>query len=49
MRNDVVFNGISPRISQAITLALEEAEFCQLAGLKGLSMLVAVRPAGQQV
>jgi len=44
-----VFNGASPRISQAITLALEEAELWQLAGAKGLSRLVAVRPAGQQV
>jgi hypothetical protein len=43
MRNDVVFNSVPPRISQATLLVQGEAELWMLAGAKGLSALVAVR------
>jgi hypothetical protein len=39
-RNDVVFNGASPRIDQALLLAQEEADLWMLAGGKGLRALV---------
>lgn len=44
-RNDIVFNSASPRIDQALLLALDEADLWMLAGAKGLSGLVATRPA----
>lgn len=43
MRNDIVFNGASPRIDQALLLAREEADLWMLAGAKGLSGQVAAR------
>ena len=46
VRNDIVFNGVSPRVSQAITLARDEAELWLLAGVKG-SLLVAISLARQ--
>jgi hypothetical protein len=42
-RNDYVFNGISPRLSTALTMAIEEAAWC-MAGAKGLSLLFADDP-----
>jgi hypothetical protein len=42
-RNEVVFNGISPRVDRTFLLAQEESEFWMLAGAKGLSAMVAVR------
>jgi hypothetical protein len=44
IRNDVVYNVVSPRIDEAIILAQEEADLWMLAGARGLSDLVAVRP-----
>jgi hypothetical protein len=41
MRNDIVFNGASPRIDQVLLLAQGEADLWMLAGTKGLSGLVA--------
>ena len=43
-RNDIVFNGASPRIEQVLLLAQEEAALWRLAGAKGISELVAARP-----
>jgi hypothetical protein len=41
IRNDVVFNGATPRIDRALLAALEEAEYWMLAGAKDLSAVVA--------
>jgi hypothetical protein len=38
-RNDCVFNGASPRVATALTLAKEEAKLWCSAGAKGLSLL----------
>ena len=46
MRNDVVFSGASPRIDQALILVQDEADLWMLAGIKGLSGLVAAQPGG---
>jgi hypothetical protein len=46
VRNDIVFNGASRRIDQALLLAQNEADLWMLAGAKGLSGLVAARPGG---
>ena len=48
VRNGVVFNGVLPRVSQAITITLarDEAELWLLAGVKG-SLLVAISLARQ--
>jgi len=46
MRNDIVFNGASPRIDQALILVQDEADLWMLAGIKGLSGLVAAQPGG---
>jgi hypothetical protein len=35
-RNDVVFNGVAPRVDRAFLLAGEEAELWMLAGARGL-------------
>jgi hypothetical protein len=43
-RNDYVFNGISPRLSTALTMAIEEAQAWCMAGAKGLSLLFADDP-----
>ncbi|RCV45702.1 hypothetical protein SETIT_9G474500v2 [Setaria italica] len=43
-RNDIVFNGASPRIERLLLLAQEEAVLWRLAGAKGISDLVAARP-----
>jgi hypothetical protein len=43
MRNDIVFNGASPR---TFLLAQNEADLWMLAGAKGLSGMVAARPGG---
>ena len=43
-RNDIVFNGASPRIERVLLLAQEEAALWRLAGAKGISELVAARP-----
>jgi len=40
MRNDMVFNGILPRLDRALLLAQEEANLWMLAGAKGLKGLV---------
>jgi hypothetical protein len=45
-RNDIVFNGASPKLERALLLAQEEATLWMLAGAKGISGLVAARPAG---
>jgi hypothetical protein len=45
-RNDIVFNGASPRLERVLLLAQEEATLWMLAGAKGISGLVAARPAG---
>jgi len=42
-RNDIVFNGASPRIERVLLLA-QEAALWRLAGAKGISELVAARP-----
>jgi hypothetical protein len=42
-RNDVVFNGVAPKVDRALLLAREEAELWMLAGAKGLSVVVAAR------
>uniref|UniRef100_K3ZCK4 Uncharacterized protein n=1 Tax=Setaria italica TaxID=4555 RepID=K3ZCK4_SETIT len=46
MRNDIVFNGVLPRMDQMLLLAQDEADHWMLAGAKGLSGLVAARPGG---
>jgi len=43
-RNDIVFNGASPRIERVLLLAQEEAALWRLAGAKGISERVAARP-----
>lgn len=43
IRNDIMFNGASPRMDQAL-LAYDEADHWILAGAKGLRDLVADRP-----
>jgi len=43
-RNDVVFNGIIPRVNRTFILVHEESELWILAGAKGLGALVASRP-----
>jgi hypothetical protein len=40
-RNDCVFNGVSPRLSTALAMAMEEAWAWCMAGAKGLSLLTA--------
>jgi hypothetical protein len=42
-RNDVVFNGIAPRVDRALLLAQEEADLWILAGAKGLNAVVTAR------
>ena len=46
-RNDVVFNGITPRVDRTFLLAREESELWMLAGAKGLGAVVATRPPVQ--
>jgi hypothetical protein len=46
MRNDIEFNGASPRINRGLLLAQEEADLWMLAGSKGLSSLVATGRLG---
>jgi len=43
-RNDMVFNGIIPRVDRIFILVHEESELWILAGAKGLGALVASRP-----
>jgi hypothetical protein len=43
-RNDVVFNGIIPRVNRTFILVHEQSELWILAGAKGLGALVASRP-----
>jgi len=47
VRTNIVFNGVSPSVSQAINHAQDEAELWLLAGAKVLTLLVAFSPAGQ--
>jgi hypothetical protein len=44
VRNDTVFNGISPRVDRAFLIAQEESEFWILDGAKDLGALVASSP-----
>lgn len=44
-RNDCVFNGASPNVNMALTLAREEAYMWSLAGAKGISLLTVVGAA----
>jgi hypothetical protein len=46
MRNDIEFNGASPRINRGLLLAQEEADLWMLAASKGLSGLVATGRLG---
>jgi hypothetical protein len=46
-RNDVVFNGITPRVDRTFLLAQEESELWMLAGAKDLGAVVATRPPVQ--
>uniref|UniRef100_K4AH77 Uncharacterized protein n=1 Tax=Setaria italica TaxID=4555 RepID=K4AH77_SETIT len=46
MRNDIVFNGASPRLDRTLLLAQDEADHWMMAGANGLSGLVAARPGG---
>jgi exonuclease III len=46
MRNDMMFNGIPPRLDRALLLAQEEADLWMLAGAKGLRDLVAAARRG---
>jgi hypothetical protein len=46
-RNDVVFNGITPRVDRTFLLAQEKSELWMLAGAKGLGAVVATRPPVQ--
>jgi len=45
-RNDIVFNGVSPRLDRALLLAQDEADHWMLAGAKGLRGLVAAASRG---
>jgi len=45
-RNDIVFNGVSPRLHRALLLAQDEADHWMLAGAKGLRGLVAASHGG---
>ena len=45
-RNDIVFNGVSPRLHRALLLAQDEAAHWMLAGAKGLRGLVAASHGG---
>ena len=37
-RNNIVFNGVSPRLDRALLLAQDEADHWMLAGAKGLKV-----------
>ena len=43
-RNDVVFNGITPRVDRTFLLVQEISELSMLAGAKGLGAVVTSRP-----
>jgi len=45
-RNEIVFNGASPRLDRALLLAQEDADLWLLAGAKGHSVLVAASRTG---
>ncbi|RCV33669.1 hypothetical protein SETIT_7G101000v2 [Setaria italica] len=45
-RNDIVFNGASPRMERVLLLAQEEAVLWRLAAAKGISDLVTAQPGG---
>ena len=45
--NNVVFNGITPRVDRTFLLAWEESELWVLAGAKGLGAVVTTRPPVQ--
>ena len=44
-RNDVVFNGITPRVDRTFLLVQEISELWMLAGAKGLGAVVTSRPS----
>lgn len=41
-----MFNGASPRLDRTLLLAQDEADHWMMAGVNGLSGLVAARPGG---
>jgi hypothetical protein len=45
-RNDIVFNGVLPRLERALLLAQDEADHWMLAGTKSLRGLVAASHGG---
>ena len=47
-RNDIVFNGVPPRLDRVLLRAQEEADHWMLAGAKSLRGLVAASRSGEQ-